>query len=55
MVKKQTFTNQIKNASCKHSMVNPIKKVLLKHPKNAFINQTIINGQYLKLNYYSKV
>ena len=51
MVKKQTFTNQIKNASCKHSMVNPIKKVLLKHPKNAFINQTIINGQYLNLNY----
>tara|TARA_B100001146_G_scaffold207650_1_gene203212 strand:- start:5931 stop:6788 length:858 start_codon:yes stop_codon:yes gene_type:complete len=32
-------------------MVNPIKKMLLKHPKNAFINQEIINKQYLELNY----
>ena len=32
-------------------MVDPIKKILLKHPKNAFINQEIINKQYLELNY----
>ena len=32
-------------------MVNPIKKILLKHPKNAFINQEIINKQYSGLNY----
>ncbi len=32
-------------------MVDPIKKILLKHPKSAFINQKTINEQYLKLNY----
>ena len=32
-------------------MVDPIKKVLLKHPSNAFINQRNINEQYLELNY----
>jgi N-dimethylarginine dimethylaminohydrolase len=32
-------------------MVNPIKKMLLKHPRNAFINQEIINKQYSGLNY----
>ena len=32
-------------------MVNPIKKMLLKHPKNSFINQEIIDKQYLELNY----
>ena len=33
-------------------MVDPIKKILLKHPKSAFINQKKINEQYLKLNYF---
>lgn len=33
-------------------MVDPIKKILLKHPKSAFINQKTINEQYLKLNYF---
>ena len=32
-------------------MVDPIKKILLKHPSNAFINQKNINEQYLELNY----
>ena len=32
-------------------MVDPIKKILLKNPKSAFINQKTINEQYLKLNY----
>ena len=32
-------------------MVDPIKKILLKHPRNSFINQDIIDKQYLKLNY----
>ena len=32
-------------------MVDPIKKVLLKHPSNAFINQRKIDKQYLELNY----
>ena len=32
-------------------MVDPIKKILLKHPSNAFLNQRNINKQYLKLNY----
>ena len=32
-------------------MVNPIKKILLKHPKDAFINQNTINKQHLDLNY----
>ena len=32
-------------------MVDPIKKILLKHPRNSFINQDIIDKQYLELNY----
>ena len=32
-------------------MVDPIKKILLKHPSNAFINQRTINQHYLELNY----
>ena len=32
-------------------MVDPIKKILLKHPRNSFINQEIIDKQYLELNY----
>ena len=32
-------------------MVDPIKKILLKHPSNAFLNQRNINKQYLELNY----
>ena len=34
-------------------MVDPIKKILLKHPSNAFLNQKNINKQYLELNYLS--
>ena len=33
-------------------MVDPIKKILLKHPSNAFINQKKINEQYHELNYH---
>ena len=51
MVKKPSFINPINISYSNHSMVNPIKKILLKHPKNAFINQNIINKQYLGLNY----
>ena len=32
-------------------MVDPIKKILLKHPSNAFINQRTINEHYQELNY----
>ena len=32
-------------------MVDPIKKILLKNPSNAFLNQRNINKQYLELNY----
>ena len=32
-------------------MIDPIKKILLKHPSNAFLNQRNINKQYLVLNY----
>ena len=32
-------------------MVDPIKKILLKHPRNSFINQEIIDKQYIELNY----
>ena len=32
-------------------MIDPIKKILLKHPRNSFINQDIIDKQYLELNY----
>ena len=32
-------------------MVSPIKKILIKHPKNAFINQSKIDQEYAELNY----
>ena len=35
-------------------MVSPIKKMLIKHPKNAFINQSKINKEYESLNYSGK-
>ena len=35
-------------------MVDPIKKILLKHPSNAFLNQRNINKQYLELNYLAE-
>ena len=31
-------------------MVSPVKKMLIKHPKNAFINQSKINKEYESLN-----
>ena len=51
MVKKSSLISPMNISSNNHSMVNPIKKILLKHPKNAFINQNSINKQYLDLNY----
>jgi len=51
MVGKPSITKQTNNFSSNHSMVNPIKKILLKHPKNAFVDQKTINNQYLNLNY----
>ena len=32
-------------------MVSPVKRILIKHPKNAFINQTKIDKESTKLNY----
>jgi len=37
--------------SC-HNMVNPIKKIILKHPKDAFKDQETINKQVSRLNYF---
>ena len=37
--------------SC-HNMVNPIKKIILKHPKDAFKDQETINKQFSRLNYF---
>ena len=37
--------------SC-HNMVNPIKKIILKHPKDAFKDQETINKQISRLNYF---
>ena len=37
--------------SC-HNMVNPIKKIILKHPKDAFKDQDTINKQFSRLNYF---
>ena len=51
MVKKSSLISPMNISSNNHSMVNPIKKILLKHPKNAFINQNTINKQHLDLNY----
>ena len=34
-----------------NNMVDPIKKMLLKHPKSAFVNQNKINIEYKKLNF----
>jgi N-dimethylarginine dimethylaminohydrolase len=33
-------------------MVNPIKKIILKHPKDAFKDQDTINKQFSRLNYF---
>ncbi|MBH51472.1 MAG: hypothetical protein CMG70_05845 [Candidatus Marinimicrobia bacterium] len=51
MVENTFFTDQVNSPTNNHSMVDPIKKILLKHPKNAFISQNTINNQYLGLNY----
>ena len=37
--------------SC-HNMVNPIKQIILKHPKDAFKDQDTINKQFSRLNYF---
>jgi len=34
-----------------NNMVDPIKKILLKHPRSAFVNQNKINIEYKKLNF----
>ena len=51
MVRKPSITEDVDNFPSIHNMVNPIKKILLKHPKNAFVDQKTINNQYLDLNY----
>tara|TARA_B100001564_G_scaffold211616_1_gene178056 strand:+ start:2168 stop:3037 length:870 start_codon:yes stop_codon:yes gene_type:complete len=33
-------------------MVDPIKKILLNHPKNAFFNQNKINSEFKELNFF---
>lgn len=35
-------------------MVDPIRRVLLKHPKDAYQNQETITNQYKQLNYISE-
>ena len=32
-------------------MVNPIRRVLIKHPKDAYRNQANVDHQYQQLNY----
>ncbi len=39
--------------SLPHSESGRIKKLLIKHPKDAFISQENVNGQWQQLNYYS--
>ena len=34
-----------------NNMVDPIKRIVLKHPKDAFINQNKINSEYKSLNF----
>ena len=34
-----------------NNMVDPIKRIILKHPKDAFINQNKINSEYKSLNF----
>ena len=40
------------NFGCQN-MVDPIRRVLMKHPREAYQNQTTVNDQALQLNYYS--
>ena len=35
-----------------NNMVDPIKKILLNHPKNAFFNQDKINSEFKELNFF---
>ena len=35
-----------------NNMVDPIKKILLSHPKNAFFNQNKINSEFKELNFF---
>ena len=35
-----------------NNMVDPIKKILLNHPKNAFLNQNKINNEFKELNFF---
>ena len=35
-----------------NNMVDPIKKILLNHPKNAFFNQNKINSEFKELNFF---
>ena len=34
-----------------NNMVDPIKRIILKHPKDAFINQNKIDSEYRSLNF----
>ena len=34
-----------------NNMVDPIKSIILKHPKDAFINQNKIDSEYRSLNF----
>ena len=34
-----------------NNMVDPIKRIILKHPKDAFINQNKIDSEYKSLNF----
>ena len=36
-----------------NNMVDPIKKILLNHPKNAFFNQKKIDSEFKELNFFS--
>ncbi len=35
-----------------NNMVDPIKKILLNHPKNAFFSQNKINSEFKELNFF---
>ena len=47
---KENFKRLMKDYGCQN-MVKPVKKILLKHPKNAYQNQEKINKEASKLNY----
>ena len=38
-----------------NNMVDPIKKILLNHPKNAFFNQKKIDSEFKELNFLMRL